>query len=571
MASSDPIGTRSGRPRAKPAVRRAAVASGDATLAAERVGGEIAGKYRIERLLGSGGMGSVYEAVHQFTQRRVAVKLMHPTFARSKLAAERFLREARAPGSVGHPGIVEVLDGGRDDDGSLYLVLELLEGETLSEALESGAMSEPRLGAIVLELLDALGAAHDAGLVHRDIKPENVFLTPAGSEQPQVKLLDFGVASLSEPGKPGLTVAGSVLGTPLYMSPEQALGHAVDARSDLWSVGAVMYQALAGHPPFRGESMQALIVSISTQEHLPLGACKPALPVRLVAVVERALHKDPAQRWQSAAEMAEALQHALDHARRAQQTGAGPIAPPPAALAASAAAAPAPAGARSWGARGAVGLGALALALGAVVAWIAIGRARDPARARLAPLAPIAAEAEAASPRPAPAAASPAPAAAAPAPAASAGATRAAGVPAAGVAGAPRAAGVLPVPAAPNAQPAAAAPPAQPQAQPLGLAAVSEVLRAHQDELQRCYQEAVVASLDEPASAEAASLASVRIDAAVAVTPAGAVERVALQGAAPEQLQRCARAAIRAWRFPASNLPSDLHFPLLFQREVVQP
>ena len=144
--------------------------------AQERVGDQIAGRYRLLRLLGAGGMGAVYEALHEFTQRRVAVKLMHPHFARSAQAAERFVREARAPSSIGHPGIVEVLDGGRAEDGSLYLVLELLEGETLAARMRDRRMSPAELATIAIELLDALQAAHAAGFVHRDIKPENVFL-----------------------------------------------------------------------------------------------------------------------------------------------------------------------------------------------------------------------------------------------------------------------------------------------------------------------------------------------------------------------------------------------------------
>src|SRR5262245_42595474 len=175
----------------------------------ERVGSLIAGRYRLERLLGSGGMGAVYEAVHEFTQRRVAVKLMHPAFARSKIAAERFVREAQAPSSIGHQGIVEVLDGGRAEDGALYLVLELLQGETLAAAIRGGALSPVRLVPIALELLDALGAAHDAGFVHRDIKPDNVFLVADDDGTSRVKLLDFGVISVLS-DEPGLTQAGAV-------------------------------------------------------------------------------------------------------------------------------------------------------------------------------------------------------------------------------------------------------------------------------------------------------------------------------------------------------------------------
>jgi tRNA A-37 threonylcarbamoyl transferase component Bud32 len=539
-----------------------------AAQAEQRVGEEIAGKYQLERLLGAGGMGAVYEAVHRFTHRRVAVKLMHPSFGRSKLAAERFLREAQAPGTIGHPGIVEVLDGGQDEDGSLYLVLELLEGETLAGAMKAGALDVQRLGAIALELLDALGAAHEAGFVHRDIKPDNVFLTPAGAEEPLVKLLDFGVAGvLAEAGKPRLTVKGAVLGTPLYMSPEQALGHAVDARSDLWSVGAVMYQALAGCAPFGGDSIAALLVSISQQQHVPLDARRPEVPVRLAMVVERALEKKSENRWQSAQEMAEALRSALEHARRPRDGGGPALAPPPAAVAPTT-----PLGERvesvqgwPWGVIAAavlviglaVGVGAWTVGRGGRVAHAAAKLARP--TAEVAEPSPIAE----APPRPTPGTAS------APHPAATLPAAPRAAVPLPAAQQPPTAQSA---PAAPVAvSPPSSAPGTVAPVRPLDSAVLSGVLQAHQPELQRCYENAVVASMGEPGSSAAAALAKVRLDVVLAIAPSGKIDRVVVNGQAPAELKQCATAAITGWTFPASDRASDLSFPVVFQRELVPP
>jgi serine/threonine-protein kinase len=537
----------------------------DATARAEqRVGDTIAGKYTLDRLLGSGGMGAVYAAVHQFTQRRVAVKLMHANVARSKVAAERFLREAQAPGSIGHPGIVEVLDGGRDDDGSLYLVLELLEGETLAAAIKAEALDVQAVGYVALELLDALAAAHKAGFVHRDIKPENVFLVP-DVEAPLVKLLDFGVAGVLAEDNPGLTVAGAVLGTPLYMSPEQAMGRRVDARSDLWSVGAVMYQALSGRPPFGGDSFQALVVSISTREHLPLSALRPDVPVRIAQVVERALHKDVAQRWQSAAEMAEALHRALEHAKRARVVPQDPAAPrvPQAALRASqdgaARAHVDRAGAPRWWPLAA----ALIVAFGAAAAWMLTRQQAHDTRESLASLQQSAAslqQRDAAPPR----ASQPTPAQAnteTREPAAPAHPAQPASAPAAPA----QAVAARPVPA----QPVAAQPAAHPSTTP--AAALGAVLAAHQGELEGCYREAMVAMMMQPGAADAPAPGPLRIDVELAITAAGDVHDVTLRGAAPGDMQRCATTAMRSWRFPGSDTGTSVSFPVVFQPTVVKP
>lgn len=291
-----------------------------------RIGTVVAGKYRLERVLGTGGMGAVYAATHEFTKRAVAVKLMHDGLALSKALAQRFIREAQAPSTIGHPGIVDVLDGGTDGDGSLYLVLEMLKGETLGESdppLQLDALID-----VMAQLLSALEAAHEAGFVHRDIKPDNVFLTRDADGNIKVKLLDFGIAGTrnTDPGDANLTRTGTVLGTPLFMSPEQAKGSRVDQRSDLWSVGAVLYESLAGKPPYQADTYNALIISIVTQEHIPLSKLRPDLPRALLLVIDRALKKDVQARWQTAGEMSQAL---ADIMKSGQDLASIPVSQPP--------------------------------------------------------------------------------------------------------------------------------------------------------------------------------------------------------------------------------------------------
>jgi serine/threonine-protein kinase len=560
----------------------------------ERVGQLIAGRYRLERLLGSGGMGAVYEAVHDFTQRRVAVKLMHPAFARSKTAAERFVREAQAPSSIGHPGIVEVLDGGRADDGTLYLVLELLEGETLAATLRRGALTPAQLVPIALELLDALGAAHEAGFVHRDLKPDNVFLQLSfggAGETPRVKLLDFGVTAVIDEAGPGLTKAGMILGTPLYMSPEQALGRRVDARSDLWSLGAVCYQALTGHPPFRGSSAQALIVSISTEEHLPLSVVRPGLPLRVVKVIERALDKQPDKRWQSAEEMADALRNALspdEHARAARALGV-PMGSgvPDVALrsqldananaaggggvgggrdgASTTRGATARSSVRSYGAIAAIA--ALISIAGAAGAWAlsrptvreppAVGDELDTQPSSELPSpSPTPSPSPNPSPNPNP---SPSPS---PTPNRNPGSgSESESDPGAESESDPESGSV----AVSGAVPTAAA-----SRTGLDQSALSNVLRAHDAALQRCYEDLIVAQLMNPGTAPPTDPAPVRLDVQLTVAPDGTVAKLELTGDAPEAMRACARTEIQSWRFPPATAPTELRVPMVFQPNVVR-
>ena len=275
--------------------------------APNRCGTVIAGKYVLTRRIGTGGMGAVYEARHKVTGKLVAVKVMHAHLAESAQNAARFVREAQAASSIGHPAIVDVLDAGTDQDGTLYIVLELLHGESLADVMERGGLYTSEIARYGVELLDALSAAHTGGFVHRDIKPENIFLVKDDAGVAHVKVLDFGISKRIEETDRSLTVTGAILGTPHYMSPEQARGHHVDARSDLWAVGALLYHALTGVPPFDGENYNVVMVGILTEPVRSIAAHRPDLPAALVDVIARALVKDRRQRWQTAAAMRDAL------------------------------------------------------------------------------------------------------------------------------------------------------------------------------------------------------------------------------------------------------------------------
>jgi serine/threonine-protein kinase len=285
--------------------------------AEQRVGTTFAGKYRLRRVIGLGGMGAVYAAVHTFTGKDCAVKVLDPTIAEIEGYATRFLREARAASQIGHPAICDVYDAGQDDgEGALYLVLELLEGEDLGAAIKRGDLTLNEILEIGCQTLDGLAAAHARGIVHRDIKPENVFLTRDERGDLRVKLLDFGVAKNVRDGDQQAlfnTQRGQVVGTPYYMSPEQASGHDVDRRADVYSTGAMIFHALAGRPPFKASNYNTLILKILGDEPPPsLRELRPDLPEWLVRLVDGALLRNPVDRWQSAQQMAIGLRNRSD-------------------------------------------------------------------------------------------------------------------------------------------------------------------------------------------------------------------------------------------------------------------
>ena len=272
------------------------------TLAERLVGRVVAEKYRLLRVLGVGGHGAVFEALHQWTNRRVALKVLLGAAAAGPAATERFLREARTAAGVRHEAIVQVLDMGRDDalDG-LYLVVEFLDGEDLRARLhDQGHLAPQPAVDLLLPVMRALAAAHAVGVVHRDVKPANIFLARNADGTASPKLIDFGVSrhvARDADGGP-LTLTGSPVGTPEYMSPEQARGAVdLDARSDVWSVAVVLYETLGGARPFQGTSYNALMFRVALEPAAPLGELAPSLPAGLVAAVHRGLEKSPDDRF----------------------------------------------------------------------------------------------------------------------------------------------------------------------------------------------------------------------------------------------------------------------------------
>jgi serine/threonine-protein kinase len=274
--------------------------------AAERVGSVVAEKYRLRRVVGCGGMGAVFDAVHQFTGKVCAVKVLDPAASHIQGYAARFLREARAAAQIGHPCICDVFDAGQDPaDGCLYLVLELLEGEDLGAAMRRGDLTMKEIVEIGAQVLEGLGAAHARGIVHRDVKPENVFLTRDERGNLLVKLLDFGVAKDMKRGAElHNTTQGMLVGTPYYMAPEQVSGAAVDGRADVWSTGAMLFHALSDGTPFEAATYNKLLLKIVTEPAPSLRVHRGDLPSWLIEVIDRSLRSDPKERWQSATQMA---------------------------------------------------------------------------------------------------------------------------------------------------------------------------------------------------------------------------------------------------------------------------
>lgn len=268
------------------------------------------GKYRLTRLIGEGGMGAVYEAEHTRIERKVAVKVMHPEFSTTSDVADRFFREAQASSAIGHPNIIEIFDVGMSDDGTAFIVMELLEGESLSDRMEgTGKIPHDAAVATILQVLSALSMAHKKGIIHRDLKPDNVFLSIDNRGRHEVKLLDFGIAKVQGEleGDQGLTKTGTVLGTPNYMSPEQARGKDIDGRIDIWSAGVMLYEMLCGALPFQGESYNAVLSDILLESPRPLKLLSPDTPDTLIKVVERAMAKDRDRRYPDVQAMIEDL------------------------------------------------------------------------------------------------------------------------------------------------------------------------------------------------------------------------------------------------------------------------
>lgn len=268
---------------------------------------QLAERYELGTPLGSGGMARVFAAVDHRLRRPVAIKLIREAFVTDETARARLLHEARAAATFQHPNAVTVFDVGEDAAARPFIVMELIHGETLADHLvRRGPVAAADAAAIGTALLDALAAAHRRGLVHRDVKPANVLLPADGG----VKLSDFGIAKGLESSAAGLTATGQIVGTPAYLSPEQAEGQSATARSDLYALGVVLYESLTGAPPFDGPDGVRVAVAHQQSPLPPLAEQAPATPGELTEVVERALAKDPAERFADAAAMRAALARA---------------------------------------------------------------------------------------------------------------------------------------------------------------------------------------------------------------------------------------------------------------------
>jgi serine/threonine protein kinase len=440
---------------------------------------------------------------------------------------------------------VQVLDGGSQPDGSLYIVHELLEGVSMSDAVARNTLTASAVIQLGVELLQALAAAHTKGIIHRDIKPDNVFIAQDGSGGVSIKLLDFGIASLRDTSDGGkLTRPGSVLGTAQYMSPEQAMAAPVDERSDLWSVGALLYHALCGQLPYPGDTFSAVICALASKQRVPLAVHRPDLPTALVEVVERALRKPSVERFASAVEMGAALAAvSFDGAERAASSkpshGPAPQAAPTrmgdaplprhaatrrsqpgvsAATASSHASAESQHSSTPAFVKFSLSAGTMLLC---TLAWIVLHDRGADARAAVGQLA--AADVPQTSPS------------------------------------------TLPSPSAPlfaqegadQTQPAAK--------RGLPLSALAPVLSSRQAQLERCLQESAVSQL----LAGAERVTAYRLDVSLTVAASGQVQSVELSGAAPAELVSCLRAELLAATFPGASESTAFRYPLVLTPTVL--
>ena len=275
--------------------------------------GQLFGNYRAISLLGKGGMGSVYLAEHPEIGRKVAVKVLHTELSADAQLLGRFLNEARAANAIRHPNIIEILDSGMLPHGQPFLVMEFLDGESLATRVgRLGRVPLPDALEFTYQTASALGAAHKQGIVHRDLKPDNLFVVPGQHEgdRERIKVLDFGIAKLqrTSPGDSVKTRTGMLMGTPVYMSPEQCRGtKSVDLRSDVYSLGIILYEMLVGRPPFVSEGFGDLVNMHLNVEPAPIRSWLPTIPEDVEQLVQRALAKNPDDRFQTMAELQEAL------------------------------------------------------------------------------------------------------------------------------------------------------------------------------------------------------------------------------------------------------------------------
>jgi len=297
----------------------------------------IDGKYKIVRLLGTGGMGAVYEGENVRIRRKVAIKMLHLSVSTQADVVLRFEREAQASALVGSEHICEVLDLGVLADGTRYMVMEYLDGETLSSRIKRNGRLMPQQSIpLLLQVLEALGHAHAAGIIHRDLKPDNVFILPQRSGiKDFIKILDFGVSKFAQTGgeEMNVTRAGAVVGTPYYMSPEQAKGSsAIDNRTDVYAIGVLLYQATTGQVPYQAETFNELLFKIVLEIPPPPQTYVPDIDPEFAGIILRAMAREPELRFQSCADFAAALQsfHSARMSNLPPQPFVAPKAHPPA-------------------------------------------------------------------------------------------------------------------------------------------------------------------------------------------------------------------------------------------------
>ncbi|WP_240481304.1 serine/threonine-protein kinase [Sandaracinus amylolyticus] len=301
-------------------------------MADPNLGREIANQFRILEKIGSGGMGAVYKAEQPDMRRFVAIKILHPRYLSRPDLVSRFRREARAMSHLAHPNTAKVFLYGQLEDGACYFAMEYLEGRNLAQTVRAeGPMDAARAIHIMVQVCGALEEAHSKGIVHRDLKPENIFLTNLGGIADFPKVLDFGLAKVTEremrPGSLILTQEGMVFGTPEFMSPEQARGEKLDGRSDIYSLGVILYELLTGKLPFDAAQPMEFIQKHIKEPPLPLQRRAPnrEFPAGLWEAIAKALAKDPAQRFQTANELANALKDVLARPRSAPAPSPEPV------------------------------------------------------------------------------------------------------------------------------------------------------------------------------------------------------------------------------------------------------
>ncbi|QQR91895.1 MAG: serine/threonine protein kinase [Myxococcales bacterium] len=279
----------------------------------------VSGRYKILRRIGEGGMGIVYEAQHVVIEKRVALKVLRDDFSKRPEVVERFRQEARSASRIGHDNIIDISDFGEIPNGASYFVMEMLDGEDLAMRLEREGLLDPFDAVdVILQCCRGLGAAHAKGIVHRDMKPENIFLIEREGRSGFVKLVDFGIAKMSDletAGEPGrkLTKTGMIFGTPEYMSPEQAGGKSLDHRVDVYALGVILYELLVGRVPFVGDTFMGILTQHMFEQPPPLREINPKVEVapELEGIVYKAMSKDPLDRFQTMDEMSMALQRAM--------------------------------------------------------------------------------------------------------------------------------------------------------------------------------------------------------------------------------------------------------------------